>query len=149
MSEAVLPRRASSGRPVHLWIVGILSLLWTAMGAFDYTATQLRLGFYVDKMPPDQLAYVARFPAWAVAMWAFGVWGAFVGAIGLLLARRWAVWAFAVSLLGLAFNTLYVRVLSGPNPMAKAGVAFTAVIWVIAILQLVYAVRQNQRGVLR
>ena len=29
--------------PVHLWIVGILALLWNLMGAFDYLATQLEL----------------------------------------------------------------------------------------------------------
>ena len=25
--------------PVHLWIVGILAVLWNAVGAFDYFAT--------------------------------------------------------------------------------------------------------------
>ena len=29
--------------PMHLWIVGVLSLLWNAMGVFDYLATKLRL----------------------------------------------------------------------------------------------------------
>ena len=29
--------------PKHLWIVGILALLWNFMGAFDYLATQLKL----------------------------------------------------------------------------------------------------------
>jgi hypothetical protein len=28
--------------PVHLWIVGILSLLWNAMGCFDYVMTRMR-----------------------------------------------------------------------------------------------------------
>ena len=31
--------------PVHLWIVGFISLLWNAMGVFDYLATKLRLEF--------------------------------------------------------------------------------------------------------
>jgi hypothetical protein len=29
--------------PLHLWIVAVLALLWNAVGAFDYVATQLRL----------------------------------------------------------------------------------------------------------
>ncbi|MCP4895894.1 MAG: hypothetical protein GY906_02880, partial [bacterium] len=36
------------GTPIHLWIVGVLALLWNAMGAFDYLATQLKLEFYMS-----------------------------------------------------------------------------------------------------
>jgi len=149
MTEAVADRPMSSRRPIHLWVVGILSLLWNSMGAFDYTASELGLEFYMKQFTPEQIAWFHSFPAWAIAMWAFGGWGAFVGSIGLLLARRWAVWAFAVSLFGLAFNTLYTYVLSGPNPMGKSAGLFTCVIWVIAVALLVYAWRQSKVGVLR
>ena len=33
--------------PVHLWIIGVLALLWNMMGAFDYLATKLQLDFWV------------------------------------------------------------------------------------------------------
>ena len=29
--------------PVHLWVVGILAVLWNSAGAFDYSATQFRV----------------------------------------------------------------------------------------------------------
>ena len=35
------------GRPKHLWIVGILSLLWNAMSAFDYKMTQTKNESYM------------------------------------------------------------------------------------------------------
>ncbi len=88
--------------PVHLWIVGVVALLWSLTGAFDYLATQLKLDFYMSQFTEEQLDYFYGFPAWAVAGWAFGVWGGLAGAVGLLLRRSWAVWAFAVSLAGLA-----------------------------------------------
>jgi hypothetical protein len=137
-------------RPRHLWIVGILSLLWNGFGAFDYLATQLRLEFYMSQFTPEQLDYFYSFPSWAVAAWAFGVWGAVAGSIGLLLARSWAVWAFGISLAGLAVSNVYNFVLSqGADMMGAAGVAITVVIWVVAIALLFYAVRQKRRGVLR
>ena len=34
----------TSKTPVHLWIVGILALLWNAVDAFDFLATQIKLG---------------------------------------------------------------------------------------------------------
>ena len=149
MSEAV-PDREPTRRPVHLWVVGILSLLWNAFGAFDYLATQMQLDFYVGQFTEQQRAYFESFPPWFVAAWACGVWGAFAGSIGLLLARRWAVWAFAVSLAGLAINTLYSFVLSdGAEVMGTAGAVMTAVIWVVAIALLAYSVRPKNRGVLR
>jgi hypothetical protein len=126
-----------------------LALLWNAMGAFDYLATQLKLDFYMSQFSEQQLAYFYGFPAWAVAGWAFGVWGAFAGAVGLLLRRRWAVWAFAVSLAGLALSSLYTLVLSnGAEIMGSEGAVFSAIIWVVAIFLLVYSRAMATRRIL-
>lgn len=144
---------ASSSRgptPVHLWIVGVLALLWNAMGAFDYLATQLELEFYMSQFTEQQLAYFYGFPSWAVAAWAFGVWGALAGSVGLLLRGAWSRWAFAVSLAGMAVSSVYTLGMSeGAEIMGSGGMIFSVVIWVVAILLLVYAVRQARNGVLR
>ena len=135
--------------PVHLWIVGVLSLLWNAMGAFDYLATQLKADFYMSQFTPEQLEYFYAYPAWAVAGWAFGVWGALAGSILLLARSRWAVWAFGVSIAGMVVSTVYSLALSnGAEMMGSGAVVFTAVIWVVAIFLLVYACRQAKAGVL-
>ena len=140
---------ARAKTPVHLWIVGVLALLWTLMGAFDYLATQLKLEFYMSQFNEEQLAYFTSFPAVAVAFWAFGVWGALVGAIGLLLRKKWAVWAFAVSIVGLLGTTIYNFGMSnGAEIMGSGAVTFTIVIWVVAIFLQVYACTQSKRGVL-
>jgi hypothetical protein len=130
--------------------VGVLALLWNAIGAFDYLATQLKLDFYMSQFTEQQLAYFYGFPAWAVAGWAFGVWGGLAGAVGLVLRRRWAVWAFAVSLAGLALSSIYTLVLSsGAEVMGAGGTVFSAVIWAVAIFLLVYSRVMATRGVLR
>ena len=135
--------------PVHLWIIGVLALLWNLMGAFDYVATQLKLEFYMSQFSPEQLAYFYGFPAWAVAGWAFGVWGAVVGSIGLLLRKKWSIWAFAVSLAGMLVSSIYTLGLSdGAQMMGTGGVIFSVVIWVVAIFLLVYARAMANRGVL-
>jgi hypothetical protein len=124
---------ASPRRPMHLWVVGIVSL-----------------ESYISQFTPEQGAYFTSFPAWATSAWAFGVWGALAGSIGLLLGRSWAVWAFALSLAGLAVSTVYQFALTdAAGIMGNVGMIMTIVIWVVAILLLWYAVRQKQRGVLR
>ena len=40
----------STRAPAHLWIVGILSLLWTSFGAYDYTMSNMRSAAYLGKM---------------------------------------------------------------------------------------------------
>jgi len=145
MTASAVPTRT----PMHLWIVGILSLLWNAMGAFDYLASHLKLDFYMSQFTQAQLDYFYGFPAWATSGWALGVWGALLGSLGLLLRKAWSVWAFAVSLLGLAISSLYNLVLSdGMEIMGSGGAIFTAVIWIVAILLLVYSRRQIRSGVL-
>lgn len=136
----------SSRTPVHLWIVGILALLWSLGGVFDYLGTQLEYEPYMNQLTPEQLAYFYGFPAWVVAAWAFGVWGTFAGAVGLLLRKRWAVWAFGISLLGLAVTTVYNFGLSnGAEIMGAFGVYFTVAIWIVTILLFWYSRKQAQR----
>jgi len=136
--------------PVHLWIIGILALLWNSFGAFDYLATQLELEFYMKAFSEEQLAYFYGFPSWVVAAWAFGVWGAVAGSVGLLLRKKWAVWAFAISLAGMAVSSVYSMVLTdGIKLMGQGAVAMNLVIWAVAIFLLVYAWTTAKRGVLR
>lgn len=135
--------------PVHLWIVGVLALLWEAMGAFDYTATQFRMEFYMSQFTPEQLEYFYGFPAWVVAAWAVAVWTSVLGAVGLLLRKAWAVWMFGAAILGLAATSVHNFVLSnGMAVMGKSAAYFTAVIWLTALFLFFYARAMANKKVL-
>src|SRR6476646_8640666 len=75
--------------PVHLWIVGILSLLWNAFGCFDYFMTETANQAYLAKMPADSLAYMNALPGWLTAFWAIGVWGGLAASVLLLMRSRY------------------------------------------------------------
>ncbi len=136
--------------PWHLWVVGGLSLLWNLVGAASYTMTELgkleEMGF-----PADQIAYFYGFPAWAVAFWALGVWGCVLGSLMLLLRRQWAVWAFALSIIGLAGTTFYEwGVADIPDSMRSTGNnIFALVIWAITFSLYLYARRMAMKSFLR
>jgi hypothetical protein len=135
-------------RPMHLWVIGIASLLWNTMGIVDFTATNLKVEGYIKQLTPEMLAYVAAIPAWAIVGWGLGTWGAFLGSVGLLLRKKWSVWVFALSLAGLALSTLYTFGLSDGMGGGAGDAIFMGFIWVIAILLLLYARAQARRGVL-
>ena len=135
--------------PWHLWVIGILSLLWNAIGAFDYTATQYRLESYMSKFTPEQLEYFHSFPAWADAAWAVGVWGSLLGSILLLLRKELAVWLFGLAILGLVATTVYNFVLSnGAALMGNGAVIFSVIIWGVALFLYFYSSAMAKRRVL-
>jgi hypothetical protein len=138
-----------SQTPTHLWIIGAVALLWNLMGAFNYLATHLELESYMSQFTEEQLAYYTSFPKWVVAFWAFGVWGAFAGTIGLLLRKKWAVWAYVISCTGMVFTTIYnFGLTNGAAIMGPGAMFFTALIWIVALFLLWYAWAMAKRGVL-
>jgi uncharacterized membrane protein (UPF0136 family) len=140
-------RLGGTATPWHLWVVGGLTLLWNSVGIFSYMMTEL--GKLADLgMTPEQIAWFDSFPAWATAVWALGVWGAFFGSILLLLRSRWAVTAILIALVGLAGTTIYQNfVTEVPADMRNLGLDLT--IWATTLLMLWYALRMRRAGVLK
>jgi len=135
--------------PVHLWIIGILSLLWNAMGAFDYLATQLELEFYMGSFEAEMLEYFYGIPSWAIAGWAVAVWFALAGSVGLLLRKCWSVWLFGISIAGMVISSIHSYVLSnGLEIMGTGGLVFSGLIWIIAFGLFFYARAMCKQGVL-
>jgi hypothetical protein len=142
------PKRA--GTPWHLWVVGVVSLIWNCGGAFDYTMTHTHNAAYLASFTSEQLAWFDGFPIWAATGWALGVWGALAGSLLLLARSRWAVSAFALSLLGVVITTFYQFGVGAIPASLDTGFteAFSAAIGIVAVLLLWYAVRMRARRVL-
>ena len=133
--------------PWHLWAVGGLTLLWNAVGIYSYMMTEL--GKLADLgMTADQIAFFESFPAWAVALWALGVWGAFIGSVLILLRSRWAVPSIAISVVGLVGTTIYQNFMI-EVPAELQSLPLNIAIWATTLFMLWYAIRMRAQGVLR
>ena len=140
---------APSRKPWHLWLVGILGLLWNAIGAWDYLATQTRNESYMSQFTPEQLEYFYGFPAWLVAFWAIAVWGGVVGAALLLLGKRSAAPVLLASFVAMVVTSIHNFGLSnGAEVMGSMGLVFSALIFLFALGMWLYARAQAGRGVL-
>lgn len=135
----------------HLWVVGVVALLWNGLGCFDYVMTQTQGDAWLANMDPSelQMAWFHGMPAWTDAAWAISVWGGLFGAILLLLRRKWALHAFVASLLGWAAGAVYTFGLSNgmeamgpwwPMLVVKGGIC-AFFVW--------YAWMTGRKGVLR
>jgi hypothetical protein len=135
--------------PVHLWVVGVLAVLWNGYGAFDYLATQLRFDFHMANFTPELLEYFYNIPSWAIACWAIAVWFALAGSVGLVLRKCWSVWVFGISIVGMILSAVNGFLLSnGLEVMGNSYIYLSAVIWVIAFALFFYARAMCAKGVL-
>ena len=100
---------------------------------------------------PAQLEFYYGFPLWMVAVWGIAVWGGVLGSLLLLLRRRWAIQLFLLSCVCIVLTSFHNFVLSdGLEVMGGVRtMIFSAVIFVIGVLLLVYARSMCQRGVLK
>lgn len=152
-----MQQAVSARAPAHLWIVGVLSLLWNSFGAYDYTMTRTHNMEYLKKAMPGidpnaGLAWIESMPMYAQIGWGMGVWLALLGSVLLLIRSRWAVWSFGLSLVGAVLSIGYQLALAPPMPGASASAmmkVMPAVVLIIAVALFLYARAQEKNGILR
>jgi uncharacterized membrane protein len=93
---------------------------------------------------------MAAMPAWQIPVYAVAVWSGLLGAIGLLMRRRWAVPVLLVSLLGAVGTFLPFASVPAVRELATEGDAVAAII-VIALCwtSFWFARHSQQRGWLK
>ncbi len=147
--------RASAKAPAHLWIVGVLALLWNGFGVYDYLMTRTKGAAYVDSMMPGtgeaMMAYIDSFPLWASFGWGLGVWMGLLGSVLLLMRHRLAVAAFAFSLAGALIGIGYQLMRPADIPAMREG--FNSIVpylvLAIALALMLYARSLRAKGMLR
>jgi hypothetical protein len=138
--------------PLHLWVVGGLSLLWNLFPVIDFSMTNMQNEFWLSQYNEEQRAFFLSTPAWANIGWALGGFGSFIGSLLLLLRSRRALIAYLVSAVGLAVVSYYQLVQNGERLQQLLGdIPFytTVAIWVILLALIFYARAMKAKGVLR
>ena len=149
MSESNLSQNGKT--PWHIWVVGIVGFLWSAMGAMDYVMTQIKNEAYMSAFTPEQLEFFYGLPMWVVAAWSTAVWCGVAGCIVLLFRKSVAVPVFLVSFIAMIITATHNYGFS--NGLEVIGdtfsLVFTAIIFLVALGLWLYAWAMKQRGVLK
>ncbi len=132
----------------HIWLVGILGVLWNGFGSLDFTMTASRNEAWLAPYPEEMLNYLFAMPWWTWAMWAVGVFGGLAGSALLLMKRSLAVPALAVSFVA-ALVSIILGQTAKDAPVMEGTEFMPFVILGIAIGLLAYAWWQFRSGVLR
>ena len=139
-------------RPWHLWLVGVLSVLWNSIACLDFTMVQTRNASYLKGVgfSAEQMEFFYSYPSWAVAIWGIAVWSAILGGALLLAMQSLAAPAFLIGLI--AYLAAMLRQYGSTEftslfPEAQYPI-MSAVIFALAVAQLYYAHKMKDKGVL-
>lgn len=138
--------------PWHIWLTGIIAVLFNAIGVFDFVMTMAQGAEYQASagMTPDQIAHYQTMPGWMTIVWAIGVFTAFLASILLLLRRKLALPVFVLSLAAFLVSLLYTYVLTnGGALMGRQMAIMSAVIAGLLVFFSWYSRFMIVRGVLR
>ncbi|KRA40097.1 hypothetical protein [Pseudoxanthomonas sp. Root630] len=134
-------------RSLGFWITGVLALLWNLIGvAFWYMQTNMTAERLALMSETDRQIYDAT-PGWLNIAFAVAVFGGVLGALGLLLRKRWAGTMFLLSLIGLLVQMMGAYVVTPAWAVyGPAGLVMPAVFVLIALFLLWYANKAQARG---
>lgn len=132
------------------WVIAVIALIWNLLGVLAYLADALMTEDALKMLPTDQQELYAARPSWVTAAFAVAVWFGFLGAIGLIIRRKWAYPLFLLSFLGLIGQQVYTFFLSDTVSIMGAQAIYLPVITLLlGLLFIWYSKKSISDGILR
>ncbi len=135
---------------IVFWIIGIVALLWNAMGCFNYIAQAYDLEMATADLSAEQIAFMDALPAWNTALFAIAVFAGLAAAITFIMRKKLSVNLFVVSFLAAAISQVYwtfgsdaPEVFSDHQPYLMP-----VIIVVLGLFFIWYSKREKAAGVL-
>jgi hypothetical protein len=128
---------ATRAVPAWYWIVAGLAVLWEGFGCYIYVTESLARG---EAGAMDSYATMA---SWQWGVFAVAVWSGLIGAIGLLLRKRWAVLALLVSVIAAVIQYGYE---AATNTLPGDAMPVAVSVVVIGLLLVAFANYSGRKG---
>ncbi|TDU40042.1 hypothetical protein BXY82_2081 [Gelidibacter sediminis] len=100
--------------PVYFWVVSVIAILWNAIGVYNYLSHALMTQEELSALSKSDQTLYANLPVWYISVFAIAVFAGLLGAISLLLRKRWAYIFFFISFLAVGLQQFYI--LTEVNP---------------------------------
>lgn len=135
------------------WIASGLLFVWSLFGVMAYlgavgtTPEMLAAGVASGEYTQGYADLLGDIPAWHMALFAIAVFSAVLGAICLLLRKKWAVLLYTLSLACIAISFIKTFVMDKAASLMSGGqIAIEIAILAIALIALWYVRRCAGRG---
>lgn len=134
-------------RSLGFWLTGVFALVWNLIGvAMWYMQVNMSADQLAAMTEPQRQVYEAT-PGWLNIAFAVAVFAGVLGALGLLLKKRWAGTMFLLSLIALLVQMIGAYVVTPAwAAYGPVGLVMPAVLLLIALFLLWYANKAQARG---
>lgn len=136
--------------PKWFWVVASIMVLWNLMGLASFSYHVFITDEMLAAMPEKESALFDQYPLWTDITFGIAVFGGLLGAIGLLLRKRWSKILLKVSLIAILIQMSHSLFFTdsmdvyGPNT-----VIMPIILIVIAIFLILLAKIADMKGWLR
>lgn len=130
------------------WLISIVAIFWNFMGIIAYLGQAYISDDALKMLPEENQLYFSNVPAWVTAAFAVAVFGGFLGAIGLIIRKKWAYFLFVVSFLALVAQHVYNFFIQNYIEMTGSQMILPIVTFIIALFLIYFSKQKSQQGVL-
>lgn len=127
--------------PIWFWIVSVVALIWNGLGVDGYLGQAYNTERYRSSFTAEELEIAANNPSWVTALFAIAVFSAVIGAIGLLLRKKWATKFWVISLIAVIIQMGY-----GFINNQVSHIAMTLMIIAFAFIFLFFSRHSQSKG---
>ena len=131
------------------WLISIVALFWNFMGIIAYLGQAYISDDALKMLPEENQLYFSNVPAWVTAAFAVAVFGGFLGAIGLIIRKKWAYFLFVISFLALVAQHVYNFFIQNYIEMTGSQMILPIVTFIVALFLIYFSKQKSQQSVLR
>ncbi|OHE84119.1 MAG: hypothetical protein A2579_02185 [Lysobacterales bacterium RIFOXYD1_FULL_69_11] len=136
--------------PKSFWIIATIALLWNLLGLAMFAMQVTMSPESLAALPAEQRQVYEATPMWINAAFGVAVVAGVLGAIALLMRRRWAAMLFAISLVALVVQILGAFLVTPAwAAYGAAGLVMPLLLLAISAALWSYARKAAARGWLR
>jgi hypothetical protein len=96
--------------PFWYWIISFIALIWNGLGVDGYLGQAYNTERYRSMFTPEELETAANAPSWIMGAFAIAVFAGVLGAILLLLRKKWATNFWIISLVAVILQMGYALI---------------------------------------
>ena len=134
--------------PKWYWIVSVVALIWMLFGVVAWVADLMMDEAALAQMSAAQQQLYASRPQWLFIVYAIAIFTGLLGAIGLLMRKRWSVTAFGISLAAIIVQFGYTLTVMDAIGLLSpaAALPFPIAIFAIGLLLLGLSIKAKNAG---
>ena len=132
------------------WVIAIVALVWNIFGVLAYLGQAFMTEETLKMLPTAEQELYAATPSWVTAAFAIAVWFGLLGAIALLIKKRFAYPLFLLSLLGVIGQQVYSYFLSDTLEVyGNQAIIMPVIVLILSIVFVWYSKMSIQEGILK